>query len=366
VSDLTVAGLDEDLQATTVPLAVSSLTVHERYYVASELEVTVADSSGQLAGLLPKFDFRTGEVVNPDGATFVKVGSRPFLPWKVTRSTDGRKVTVRGPCVGGMFDTRSVVPPGGASHQVATGTTTERMRAYVHAQAAAGAPVADRIPHLTAPVAAPAGPSGRSEERYSVLAELLVRLGEQGGIGWDVRLDAGGIIWFPIVGVQRPEVVLSLERQTASSITWDRDVRQQVTTAIVAGQGELEDRTIVVRGDDRAGLFRRVAFVDARDTDDVDTLEARGDEVIAENTTPDLLDVRTLQSGPERYGAEFHLGDVVTVQQRQWGLTVQARVVEAVTTVDGGSPVQVELGLGRPLPTLRPVNPTSPPPSFRT
>lgn len=362
MSDWTVVGLDDDLNPTAVPLQVSRIVVTQRLWRPWQVKVTVRDTLEQLPRLLPRYNWRTGQVINPDGAVLIDVQGRPYLPWYITENDRQRTVTIAGPDVGAMFD-RPIVPASG-SHQIATGSTTERMRAFVHAQAAGDAPSDAQVPHLVAPAPTPAGPAGRSEERFSILSDVLERLGKLAGIGYDVTLDGDDIVWAPRVGESIPDVELSARRKTATNVTRETDDREIVTTAIVAGQGEGEARTIVTRGGAAAGWFRRAVFIDARDTDDTDTLEDRGDEAIAESDRPERWTVEVADPRSAQFGVAYRLGDVVTVRNAR--AASEQQIVEAKVTVAGGEARSIELGISRPLPTTVDRDPRSAPATSRT
>ncbi|WP_081834456.1 hypothetical protein [Geomicrobium sp. JCM 19039] len=111
----------------------------------------------------------------------------------------------------------------------------------------------------------------------------------------------------------------------------------------VAGQGDGAERRIVVVGD---GLDRRESFVDARDVEeeiedeetgemvsrpvkDIDEeLRQRGEEALAEKARKQSFTCQIIDGSPFKYEVDYDLGDIVTMQNRKWGVTLDARLEE--------------------------------------
>lgn len=119
--------------------------------------------------------------------------------------------------------------------------------------------------------------------------------------------------------------------------------------AYVAGQGEGVDRRVIEVGA-ASGINRYEIFVDARDVaeevtpeddgdpetpnepvprpeqDIIDELTARGNQELAEYEQEEFMEGQVLQKSPFQYKRDYDLGDVVTVRNDDWGITMNARI----------------------------------------
>lgn len=120
-------------------------------------------------------------------------------------------------------------------------------------------------------------------------------------------------------------------------------------TAIVAGQGEGENREIIIVNDDNKGWNRRELFVDARDLSEGNlTLQDRGKMKLAECEKVVSFDSEVETEG---YIKEWDLGDFVTVYVLESGITLDKQIVE-VKEVYEDSGNKIELNFGDPLKSL--------------
>lgn len=131
------------------------------------------------------------------------------------------------------------------------------------------------------------------------------------------------------------------------------------TVAYVAGEGEGEQRTIVIVGDNEGtGYARREIYVDARDISSEDltqeqyeaALTQRGIEKLNENMLSTSLECVTIPLGNFKYKTNYDLGDVVTTRKSNWGVGQDLRITEIQEVYEHGA-MQVVPTLGNPLPT---------------
>lgn len=139
-------------------------------------------------------------------------------------------------------------------------------------------------------------------------------------------------------------VHFSASMNNLSSSVYTEDYTQFCSVAIVAGEGEGSERTIVEVGDsDATGIDRIELYVDARDLQSVTENSIMTDEEYAEALTNrgySYLDNRAAYSSMDGtvidgassyvYGVDFFLGDYVSVTDEELG--VRARLqIESVT-----------------------------------
>jgi len=77
------------------------------------------------------------------------------------------------------------------------------------------------------------------------------------------------------------------------------------------------------------GLSRWEMFVDARDIADDEFLPARGKRKLSEHQQTKYMEAQVLTKSQYEYRVDYDLGDIVTVRNTDWGITLDARITEA-------------------------------------
>lgn len=266
---------------------------------------------------------------------------------------------VRGVSLAGVLARRIVVPPVGQSHDTASGPAESVMKHYVGTQAVSPADPARKIAQLAIATDQGRGSSLSWQSRYKSLAEELEAISVASGLGWGVYLQFDPWAWVFEVYQGRdltagqavnPPVIFSPDFDAVRTQRYAESTANYRNVAYTAGQGEGELRTVVVVGT-ASGLDRLEVFVDARDLADPTALQARGEQALAEMKTDRLLEAEILPHSPFRYREDWDLGDVVTVQNKAWGVTMDARVV-AVREIHEPSGFRLEVEFGTGWPTL--------------
>ncbi len=99
-----------------------------------------------------------------------------------------------------------------------------------------------------------------------------------------------------------------------------------------------------------SGLGRHEVFIDARDVDSLSLVD-RGNQKLSELDTEKLLEAQILTEGPFAYEQDWDLGDIVTIQNKDWGVTMDARIIE-VKEIYEPSGFHLEAVFGNSWPTL--------------
>jgi hypothetical protein len=114
--------------------------------------------------------------------------------------------------------------------------------------------------------------------------------------------------------------------------------------ALVAGEGEGVSRKTFVVGN-AEGINRKEIFVDAKDVSSNEgeltdgeyypLLEQRGSEKLSEHTTTQSFDSE-INLGNYQYGKnkDFYLGDIVTEENEELGIYLNARIIEVIEAYD--------------------------------
>lgn len=133
-----------------------------------------------------------------------------------------------------------------------------------------------------------------------------------------------------------PPVIFSSKFDNVESQEYVDSLMDYGNYAIVAGQGEGVNREIITIGSDETGLDKHVIFVDARDLEDSIDLSARGNMKLQEHKKITSFTAEVLTKGPFEYQKDWDLGDIVTVQNKDWNVEVDTRITEVTEIYEAG------------------------------
>lgn len=150
-------------------------------------------------------------------------------------------------------------------------------------------------------------------------------------------------------------IIFSKDFDNLSSSNYVIDTASSKTTALIGGEGEGTERKCAFAYAWIEGLERRETFVDAssitQEAQDIQTyrkqLEAQGQQSIAELQRVETFDgTIDLTNSNYIYGENFNIGDLVTIEDKNIGKYINARIL-SVTEVqdDNGYNIDVEYGL---------------------
>jgi len=210
--------------------------------------------------------------------------------------------------------------------------------------------------------------------RYKNLAEELSEISMISGLGWNVDVDTTNqkFVFKVLEGNDLtvnqsllPPAIFSPEFNTIGQLSYTESDLNFRNTAIVAGQGEGTDRRVIEVGSS-AGHDRYELFIDARDVAeeteadppvarpvlDIEAdLNIRGQQTLTEYEQEIYLEGQTLTKSQLIYERDYDLGDIVTLQNREWGITRNARITE-VKEIYEPSGKKIELVFDYSRPTL--------------
>ena len=115
------------------------------------------------------------------------------------------------------------------------------------------------------------------------------------------------------------------------------------TVALIAGQGEGADRQVRVRtgvnytATNDIEMFVQATDIDAKRTDALTALDARGDSALDEARAHTTFDFDVIQAGARVYGRDYDLGDLVRARYTNpSGITIDSvqRIVGVEVSVE--------------------------------
>jgi hypothetical protein len=291
------------------------------------------------------------------GADKYKTG---IIRYKEIKTNDrGEEIlTVKGYTLGAILGQRITIPSDGLAYDIQEADGETVMKHYVQRNCL-------DIPGMEFPnlVIAPnlnLGESIKWQSRYKNLAEELESISRLTNLGWHIYLDFDLKSYvFDIYNGRNfsasqqinPPVIFSPQFENVKSQEYTDSLIGFANYVIVAGQGEGLGRTIVMTGSDASGLDKHVIFVDARDIENAADLPVRGEAKLGEHQRVLSFQSVVLPTGTFAYEKDWDVGDIVTVQNKDWGLTMDVRITEVEEVYESGG-FRLNVVFGNSLPTL--------------
>lgn len=296
---------------------------------------------------------------------------------------------------------RITLPPSHTAYDSRQASAESVMKHYVNRNVISPTDANRKISQLILASDSNRGSTVSWQSRFKNVAEELAEISLVSGTGWNVRVDYALKKWVfdslegnnrSVNQIINSPVIFSPQFENVQDMQYvDSDLNYR-NTAYIAGQGEGIERRVVELGQ-ATGLARKEIFVDARDiaeeTEDevpvlrppaevIDDLMNRGEQKLAELiqetfleatiTTPILstnierkttmltqfqpleyVDVDRRYNSAFTYEKDWDLGDIVTVQNKAWGVTLDARITEVRETYEpSGFKLEVTFGQSRP------------------
>jgi Siphovirus ReqiPepy6 Gp37-like protein len=269
---------------------------------------------------------------------------------------------------------RTTIPPSTTAYDNKQGNAETVMKHYIDRNIVSPADPDRVINQLTIAANLNRGPTVSWQSRYKNLAEEITNISSLSEIGWDVFLDVQQNKWIFDVAEGRdltvnqaalPPAIFSPQFESLQTLRYTESDLNYKNTAYVAGQGEGIDRRVIQVGNSM-GLNRHEIFVDARDVaekteddppvnrpdaDIINDLTIRGQQQLTEFLQEQYLDGQLLTKSRLVYEKDFDLGDIVTLQNRDWNITMDIRLTE-VKEIYEQNGFRIEGTFGKSMPTL--------------
>lgn len=181
------------------------------------------------------------------------------------------------------------------------------------------------------------------------LLETINSLCETYSVGIDCVLDAHNNFAFSLYdGVDRsynqsanPYIVFSEDYDNLLTSEYDENYENYVTDVLVGGEGEGINRTMIWSSKaPKSGLSRYETFLDA-------STAVTNEQIITQETYEKQLeglgyelvtDYTAAFSGEVdftgvRYGTDLDLGDIVTIENKRWGMLLNSRLIEVIESI---------------------------------
>jgi hypothetical protein len=293
---------------------------------------------------------------------------------------------IKGIALKGVTYQRITVPPSTTAYDNKQGNAETVMQHYVSNNIVNPVDVNRKIDIIQMAPNQNRGLSVSWQSRYKNLADELGEISFVSGLGWNVSVDLTNKRY--IFDVQQgrdltvnqavnPPVIFSPDFESIKTQQLaDSDLNYK-NFGYIGGQGEGAAREIVTTGT-AIGLDRIETFIDARDIEDSALLPERGQQKMKEFETELYLEAEILtpikriyyerdfhfvsstqitETKTPRYKLyssfiyekDYDLGDIVTVQNRGWGVTLDTRIINIKEIVEpDGFKLEATFGSNRP------------------
>lgn len=270
-------------------------------------------------------------------------------------------LNITGRSYGGMFEERVVIPPSEESHDSVSSVAGETaLKHYVNRHAGDEADVVRQLPNFLVADDLERGDTVSFDSRYQMLNEVLEQISIDSDIGWGIEYDQAEneFIFDVIIGDDLSEsVFFDVLFDTVLAQRWLVSELERKTFAIVAGQGEGEERAIedvFIGAVEPSGLERKEMFIDARDVSTSGGLVTRGRARLRETESPDVFEVELNKFGSFRYRRDFFIGDIVLIKNDNWNVSKPVRIVNVITSLESGrNTSMLDVQLERAFPTMK-------------
>ncbi|WCR29710.1 siphovirus ReqiPepy6 Gp37-like family protein [Paenibacillus thiaminolyticus] len=275
---------------------------------------------------------------------------------EITQDDKGiETLVVRGPMLGGALDRRVTVTE---SYDRKKGAAETVIKHYVHQHIVDGIYAGRKIPFFVCAPDLQRGKYTPWQTRYEQLDQVIQSIAEWCDIGWLVRLDFDTKKWvFDVTEGQdltaqqseRPRVIFSHEFDNIQSQQYIDSLLQYKNVGYAGGKGEDEDRVMQMVGGG-TGLARREVFLDCSSAEDAIELAEMGEQKLSELKQIQTYNGMVLNTNSFQYEKDWDLGDIVTLQNTRWGLTMDSRITEVKEIYEPAS--KIEIVLGNEVPTI--------------
>lgn len=270
------------------------------------------------------------------------------------RNTENNKLEVRGVDLKGYLNRMLIFPTSAMAYYRINSNAETVMKEYVQTTL-----TRKNITNIEVATNSSRGSDLVYQSRYKNLADELEKISLASGLGWDVTLDMErkkfifDVVEGRDVTINQdllPPSIFSVDYDNIQEQTLEESKLDYANTAIVAGQGEGAERAIQIVGT-TDGLDSIETFVDARDVENNLELSDRGIQKLKEFNEILVFDSQVLTDKNLVYEEDFKLGDIATIQNNEWDMTVNRRITE-VTEIYEADGFKLEVAFGENMPTL--------------
>ncbi len=269
------------------------------------------------------------------------------------------ELIIKGHTLEEVIGRRITVPPAGSGYDRIKDNAESIMKHYVDVNCINTTDINRKFPQLIIAPDLKRGIYTPWQTRYELLDTVIGEIAEYCNMGWEVYLDKQNMkLVFDVVSGRDltanqdilPPVIFSVDFRNINEQSYIIDMTNYRNVSYAGGQGEDVERLIQQIGD-AEGLDRREIFIDCSSVTNIDELISLGQQKSNEFKIVENFESEVLSLGSFIYGQDWDLGDVVTVQNKKWGITMNTRITEVREIIEKSGP-KLEISFGNAIPTL--------------
>lgn len=324
-----------------------SLQFTRRHFRAGEFELHIAIGKRYVDQLLKDRVIFLGNQQHKAGY---------IVSREVKLNEDGSEtVIVKGPTLGGVLDRRLTIAD---SYDRFRGAAETLMKHYVNRHIVDGVYPERKMPFFICAPDQARGIETPWQTRYEPLDHVITEIANWCELGWQVSLDFDTKKWVFDVRTGRdltvdqsvnPPVIFSRGFDNVSSQQFIDSDASYRNVGYAGGPGEEEDQTVLVIGT-ASGFDRREVYLDASEAADAAEIAELGEVKLAGYRQIKTFDGKVIDTGSFIYEQDWDLGDIVTLQNLDWGLQSNTRIIEVREIYE--QEVKIEVLLGDEIPTI--------------
>lgn len=210
------------------------------------------------------------------------------------------------------------------------------------------------------------------QKSYGNVGDELEKIATTNELGYRINLNHINkkLIFEVYKGVNRSvnqslvaPCIFSRDFENVLNQTYIESSNDYKNTALIGGEGEGKQRVLVSINNNNSGVNRWELFVDAgdlkkevndvilTDTEYKNTLVQKGKEKLTEHQEVKTFESKVNTKGNNVYKVDYDLGDIVTVTDKKWGITLDTRITEIEEIYEEGK-VEVNPVFGNITPTI--------------
>lgn len=281
-----------------------------------------------------------------------KVG---VIRYREINQENSQDLIIKGYTLKGVVGRRLTVT---SSYDRVSGTAESVMKHYVDNHCINPVDPKRIIPQLALAPNLGRGMSTPWQSRYEYLDDVLGKIAAFCDTGWEVYLDINNSKWIFDVNVGRnltadqdllPPVIFSVDFDNIKNQHYINSAFGYKSVGYAGGKGDEENRLVQTIGDAQ-GLNRIETFLDCSSSENIEELIANGQQALKELKRIVSLETQILNR-TFIYEVDWNLGDIVTIQNRRWNLTMNSRIVE-IKEIYEAKNTDIEVTFGNEIPTL--------------
>ncbi|GCD13130.1 siphovirus ReqiPepy6 Gp37-like family protein [Clostridium tagluense] len=242
---------------------------------------------------------------------------------------------IKGPTLKGLCNRRLMVPSNGG-YDSFEGSQEAIMKYFVEKNCVNSIDISRKISNLLIAENKNRGIADKWRSRYENLADKLTEIGEYANLGWDINLDFNNNKFvFDIIQGRNltadqellPPVIFSVNFENLKSRHYIDSSLNHKNVGYCGGKGDNENRLIQQVGE-VSGFDRIESFIDCSQAEDVTELKTIGNQKLDELKKIKSFEVGIIPYGSFNYELDYDLGDIITAQDKNLGVTMNSRIIE--------------------------------------